>query len=510
MLVPDAKASDYPTHPAPGGREPGGDDIPLTSVGPLLPGQRMSWMGGASLQVKLALIVVPVMILALCMLLIVLMTSAAEDGLKALGTRATVTTDVQVQALSQPLWELNAPQITRIVDTLAQDPDIVGARLLDETGKFIHGFGRLEGSDILTVTRVVPHPVARDSVPLGQLTVAMSQVSLNETLRVQLLSAGAAIAVGAVLMIGAVFLSLQQLVFRPLRMMLRAIERIENREWPSVRWESHDQLGVVVSAFNRMVKTLRSNERELREAMHAAEAAARAKDEFLANVSHELRTPLNAILGFSEVLKSEMFGPLGSDRYRAYAGDVFTSGTHLLEIINDILDLSKVAAGKFELMEQPFDVDHTIDSCAQLMRERATSAKLALHTDVPAHLPQLFGDELRIKQVIINLLGNAIKFTMPGGQVWVAARGREDGGVDLIVGDTGIGMRPQDIPKALSAFGQIESVLSRSHQGTGLGLPLVQAFCEMHQAKLTIDSSPGVGTIVTVTFPGNRVRAVVS
>lgn|GEM_PF-3133421 len=461
----------------------------------------------ASLQVKLAVIVVPLMTVALCLLLVVLMSTAAEDGRRALMTRATVMADVQVQALSQPVWELNTSQIIRLVQTLSKDPDVVGAKLVDELGRPLHAFGTIEGPLVIAVTRTVPHPVARDTVPLGQLTVALSRASLNETLRLQLVTAGAAIAIGAFLMVGIVFLSLQHLVFRPLALLLQAIEKVENQEWQMVEWESRDQLGTVVRAFNRMVNTLRSNERELREAFHAAEAAARAKDEFLASVSHELRTPLNAILGFSEVLKNEMFGALGSDRYRSYAGDIFSSGSHLLNIINDILDLSKVAAGKFELVERPFDIGHAIEGCVNLVRERASRNRQKLTADIQPRLPQLYADELRVKQILINLLNNAVKFTPPGGQVWAAARTNDIGGIDIIVGDTGIGIAKEDIPRALSAFGQVESVLNRTHEGTGLGLPLVKALSDLHNAHFNIDSSPGVGTIVTVSFGSERIIA---
>lgn len=461
----------------------------------------------ASLQVKLAVIVVPLMTVALCLLLVVLMSTAAEDGRRALMTRATVMADVQVQALSQPVWELNTSQIIRLVQTLSKDPDVVGAKLVDELGRPLHAFGTIEGPLVIAVTRTVPHPVARDTVPLGQLTVALSRASLNETLRLQLVTAGAAIAIGAFLMVGIVFLSLQHLVFRPLALLLQAIEKVENQEWQMVEWESRDQLGTVVRAFNRMVNTLRSNERELREAFHAAEAAARAKDEFLASVSHELRTPLNAILGFSEVLKNEMFGALGSDRYRSYAGDIFSSGSHLLNIINDILDLSKVAAGKFELVERPFDIGHAIEGCVNLVRERASRNRQKLTADIQPRLPQLYADELRVKQILINLLNNAVKFTPPGGQVWAAARVNDIGGIDIIVGDTGIGIAKEDIPRALSAFGQVESVLNRTHEGTGLGLPLVKALSDLHNAHFNIDSSPGVGTIVTVSFGSERIIA---
>ncbi len=458
-----------------------------------------------SLQAKLALVVVPVMLLALLVLLGLLMRTTSQDGERALQARAAVMADVQVQALSQPVWELNASQIVRLVNTLRNDRDVVGARLLDELGRQLHAFGVVDLPGALVINRPVPHPVAGSEVALGQLTIALSRQSLDESLRLQLTAAATAIGLGAILMIGIVFLALQQFVFRPLALLLQAIERTERRDWQTVEWTSRDQLGQVIGAFNRMINTLRSNERELREAMHTAEAASRAKDEFLASVSHELRTPLNAILGFSEVLKNQMFGALGSDRYQTYAADIHASGAHLLNMINDILDLSKVAAGKFELVERPFDLSHTIETCVQLLREKADQGNLSLTTEIQPRLPRLFADELRLKQIIINLLSNAIKFTPPEGQVWIAARHTPDGHLDIVVGDTGVGMNPGDLPRAFSAFGQVENVMNRTHQGSGLGLPLVKALADLHQAQLSVDTAAGVGTVITVSFGPERV-----
>ncbi len=232
-------------------------------------------------------------------------------------------------------------------------------------------------------------------------------------------------------------------------------------------------------------------------------AANRAKTEFLANMSHELRTPLNAVIGFSEVIKNQIFGPLGNQRYADYAGDIHASGEHLLRIINDILDLSKIEAGHMELHEESVDLVQVIDDAARIVRERAASAELKFATEAAANLPGLWADERAIKQILINLLSNAIKFTPAGGSVTVAAEFDQDM-LALSVRDTGLGMDPADVPKALAPFAQLDGSLARRHDGTGLGLPLVKSLVDLHGGELIFNTAPGAGTTVRIRFPRER------
>jgi signal transduction histidine kinase len=233
------------------------------------------------------------------------------------------------------------------------------------------------------------------------------------------------------------------------------------------------------------------------------ESANRAKTELLTNMSHELRTPLNAIIGFSEVLRDGLFGPLGTPRYTDYANDIHASGVHLLSIINDILDLAKVDAGKLELRESNIAIPELIEAVLPIVRGRAESGELTLGVTLADNLPHLLGDPRAVKQILINLLSNAIKFTEPGGRVAISAS-FERGMISLTIADTGIGIAEADLPAALATFGQVEASLSRKHEGTGLGLPLVVALAELHGAVFKLDSSPGVGTKVRVTFPSRR------
>jgi len=244
----------------------------------------------------------------------------------------------------------------------------------------------------------------------------------------------------------------------------------------------------------------------LARARDEAEAASRTKSNFLANMSHELRTPLNAIIGFSEVMKDEVFGPIGSRRYRDYAQDVHDSGTHLLALINEILDLAKVESGRLEIRESEIALPRVLGACHRLMKERAAEARLEFLLLPLPPLPPLFADEIRVKQILLNLLSNAIKFTPAGGRVTLGAAQNEHGDIALWVRDTGIGMRPEDIPRALEPFGQVEAMSLRREEGTGLGLSLTKALIELHGGGLAIDSTPGAGTTVTVSFPAWRSR----
>jgi two-component system cell cycle sensor histidine kinase PleC len=234
-----------------------------------------------------------------------------------------------------------------------------------------------------------------------------------------------------------------------------------------------------------------------------AEGANKAKSEFLANMSHELRTPLNAINGFSEIMVGEMFGPMGDKRYKEYAQDILSSGQHLLALINDILDMSKIEAGKMNLRFEPMQLSDVVEDCVRLMRNRADAGGLSLDFDLPA-LPEIEADYRAIKQVILNLLSNALKFTPAGGQVRVGAEMRRDGAEDrvrLTVRDTGIGISPEDLDRLARPFEQIENQHSKTQQGTGLGLALTKSLVELHHGVLELASEPGVGTTASVTLP---------
>ena len=249
----------------------------------------------------------------------------------------------------------------------------------------------------------------------------------------------------------------------------------------------------------------KAGEQAIVTAQEEAVLANRAKSEFLANMSHELRTPLNAIIGFADLIGAESFGPLGDARYRDYAQDISDSGKHLLALINDILDLSKIESGRMELQEENIDIADTVRSCLRFMGERARNGELELVAEIDeTTISLLRADPRMLKQILFNMLSNAIKFTPPGGKVTIRAWHNRQSGYIIQVEDTGIGIALDDIPKALSRFGQIDSALGRKYEGTGLGLPLTKSLAELHGGSLDLQSEVGVGTTVTVRFPAGR------
>ena len=236
----------------------------------------------------------------------------------------------------------------------------------------------------------------------------------------------------------------------------------------------------------------------------AADAANQAKSQFLANMSHELRTPLNAILGFAELMREAVIGPLDA-RYREYARDIFSSGSHLLRLIDDILDLSKIEVGRLDLREESLDLGELLVECRRLLMDRAAQGEVQLLERLPADLPMVFVDRLRLKQVLLNLLSNAVKFTHPGGSVTVDVERTEAGGIAIIVTDTGIGMDPDKVETALQPFQQLDASLARQYEGTGLGLPLAKKLTELHGGTLEIVTALGRGTSIRVILPAGRV-----
>lgn len=266
------------------------------------------------------------------------------------------------------------------------------------------------------------------------------------------------------------------------------------------------QYNRVIARVNRDADSLRRAIEDLTRAKLAAEEASQAKSAFLANMSHELRTPLNAVIGFSEILTNELFGTLGDARYKDYATDILASGRHLLSLVNDLLDHTRIEAGATELNEAEIDVLEQGRMAQRLMRERAAAAGVTLQSRMSADLPLLLADERALRQILLNLLGNAVKFTPANGTVTLSAAVEADGRLAIAISDTGIGMKREDIPRSLEPFVQLHHHMNKAYGGTGLGLPLVQALMRLHGGSVTIDSQEGRGTTVTVRFPRSRVR----
>jgi signal transduction histidine kinase len=258
--------------------------------------------------------------------------------------------------------------------------------------------------------------------------------------------------------------------------------------------------GAVVSLYSDVTER-KAAEQTMQQARAQAELANNAKSDFLANMSHELRTPLNAIIGFAEVVSSELLGPVSDKRQLEYIKDIYSSGLLLLSIINDVLDMSKIEAGMLELAPERIAVRPVIAEAVRMVRERARSRKLDLVTTVPKGDISVWGDERAIKQITLNLLSNAVKFSHDGGRVDIRVRLDDGGGLVLEVEDAGIGMSADEIERALQPFGQAKPAMTKTHGGTGLGLPIAKGLAEAHDGTLVVESAPGRGTVVRITLP---------
>jgi two-component system, cell cycle sensor histidine kinase PleC len=246
------------------------------------------------------------------------------------------------------------------------------------------------------------------------------------------------------------------------------------------------------------------------EARHRAESANVAKSRFLAQMSHELRTPLNAILGFSEVMKSEIFGAHAVPVYKEYSADIHNSGVHLLNLINEILDLSRIEAGRYELNEEAVSLVSVVADCHHLMKLRASSRGITIHEVFEQGMPRIWGDERATRQIVLNLLSNSIKFTPQGGEIWLKVGWTASGGQYLSVKDTGSGIPEDEIPIVLASFGQGSNSIKSAEQGAGLGLPIAKSLIDMHGGTFTLKSKLRIGTEVIVTFPPERVMSALA
>lgn len=307
----------------------------------------------------------------------------------------------------------------------------------------------------------------------------------------------------------------EQSLLTPVRNIARTAQRVSLYKDYSLRvvasalQESPREVEALTEAFNAMLKEIEDRDtrltrksEELDKSRQVAESASLAKSQFLSNVSHELRTPLNAIIGFSTMLNEQTFGPLGDPKYTEYSRDIMDSGRHLLDVINDILDLTKAETGKMSVTFSALVLAKIIEKALRIVSGQAHLRRIDIYTDLPEKLPKIIADRVRLVQILLNLLSNAIKFTPEGGKVVIRARSEAGkNGVHyftLEVEDNGIGMTEEQIRKAFSSFNQADTGLNRKYEGAGLGLPLTKRLVELHHGKIKIESTHGQGTTVTV------------
>ena len=333
------------------------------------------------------------------------------------------------------------------------------------------------------------------------VTVASDDLAdrLSRALAIQTIAAALAVAVA--LLVGWRYVGRR--VMGRLQVLRSAMESHAQGQDAPIPVDGADEIGDMARALTSFVDQRRHAEIALRQAKFEAEQANKAKSTFLAAMSHELRTPLNAVLGFSEMIRDRYYGPLGDVRYSEYAGDIFASGSYLLDLINDILDIAKIEAGKLVISPEPTDLRDLISAALRLVGERAERARISLETEVSDRIPILLADPRAIKQVLFNLLANAIKFTEPGGRVTVGATYDVDRSfVDLTVSDTGCGIPPDKVSLVFRPFERADNSFDASaEKGTGLGLPLAKGLVELHGGEITLNSTLDVGTTVTMRLP---------
>jgi signal transduction histidine kinase len=285
--------------------------------------------------------------------------------------------------------------------------------------------------------------------------------------------------------------------------------KLTSRVPPLPKWASAD-LHELAHDFNEMAVRIQSDQRELATALNRAQSADHAKSRFLANMSHELRTPLNAVIGFSQAMEKQMFGPIGGERYVTYAADIRRSGEHLLSIINYILDLSKIEGGDDQVEDDLVDLTALMRDVGTMLQSQVSDGRIDLRIELAPHLPQIRGSAVKLKQILLNLVSNAVKYTMPGGKVAVSAWQSQGGGLSIGVTDTGIGMSKGDLAVALLPFGRADHEKVQRINGTGLGLPIAKRFIEIHGGRLEINSARGAGTAIVIHLPPARIVAAVA
>ncbi len=430
-------------------------------------------------------------------------------------------TQSQAIILPQYINDENEEAVTLTLSGVLSNPIIVGIAIHGLDGKALHRFGTFESNAfrLFEVRQEVTIFTGNEVRPLGTLVTVSTDRQIVESMQTRRQFYAMVFAALFIVIVISVYASIHSIVLVPLNRLVAAIKGSREGMPIAIDWSSENEIGLVIKEFealqDRQFRTqsqfqdelVRSESivYELQALKDTAEQASRAKSEFLATMSHELRTPLNAIIGFSEIIKDEAFGPVGSGKYRDYANDINESGQHLLGLINDILDLAKIESGTDELHEDDIEIGEFIRSVLTLVGRRAEDGNIKLTCELPPHLPMLRADSRKLKQILVNLLSNAIKFTHSGGNVTLRVDVGLDGEYAFTVTDTGIGIAPDDIPKALSKFGQVDGDLNRKYEGTGLGLPLTKALVEIHGGELVLQSEVGVGTIATARFPVERV-----
>ena len=478
----------------------------------------------ASLTVKVGLLITTLVTLSVGLVAAFLLHRQQQSLTDQMVKRGLTIAENVAAAAKSPLVSNDHLTLTLLLSDAMRDTDVAYVAIADQDGKTV------THSDLALVGKPFERPAALDpkqagvqvrsvhlptqgkllvfavpltfsQVPLGTLYLGFSERSIETTLAQARNQALMITAIMLVLGVGGALL-LSTLLSRPIFRLVRATEIVGRGDFDvSLPVTSRDELGILTASFNQMAASLRETAR-IEAERRSFEIASQHKSEFLANMSHELRTPLNAVIGFSEVLAERMFGDLNA-KQEEYVQDILTSGRHLLALINDILDLSKVEAGRMELELAPFDLQAALANSLMLVRERALNHGLSLELDVDDRVSKVVADERRFRQIMLNLLSNAVKFTPDKGRVGVSAQLR-DGFVEIAVSDTGMGVPQEDQALIFEEFRQARGDSAGKREGTGLGLSLTKRLVEAHGGRLWVTSEPGLGSTFTFTLPAKE------
>lgn len=418
--------------------------------------------------------------------------------------------DLLVFASTDDIVSEDIPRLSTTMDeVIHRDATLAAAHILNEHGRVLYAWHREPAPEHPTLVSLSKEVRIKGAL-FGTFSAAWDVSAAEAEIDRHAVMAAAAVGAVCLLLSAVVYAMMHGLAVVPINRISDRLAEFQRgvldraTDLPAFAPAELRRLERAVSTLGALMSVQEQQNAESEAARAAAVAANRTKSEFLANMSHELRTPLNAILGFSEAMQMQMFGPLGSEKYDEYVGHINESGAHLLALINDILDISKIEFGKQVLDESEVDLSRAVRSCITLVRERARVGNVRIVDNLLSRLVRVTADERKIKQIVLNLLANAVKFTPGGGSVTLTWDVDEQNGVTIEIADTGIGIPADQISKVLEPFGQVETSLVRRSEGSGLGLPLAKAFIELHGGVFEIHSEVNTGTRVRFSLPAWR------